>query len=135
MLLWYKILVNISRNVCCKTGLYQVILYTEAFIKQTTNIYRLRMIPSFSKSVRSPISSISSIPSIICSFLLCISSCLFFMLLIHFNSKMLFSPPPLFRRWFSWLSLCSCSTLTSAAVSYTHLRAHETVLDLVCRVR
>ena len=24
--------------------------------------------------------------------------------------------------------------LTNAAVSYTHLRAHETVLDLVCRL-
>ena len=28
----------------------------------------------------------------------------------------------------------NCGTDTGLAVSYTHLRAHETVLDLVCRL-
>ena len=29
---------------------------------------------------------------------------------------------------------CSCAVECYAAVSYTHLRAHETVLDFVCRL-
>ncbi|WDT38015.1 hypothetical protein PVA38_11835 [Streptococcus pneumoniae D39] len=32
------------------------------------------------------------------------------------------------------MDLCSKTTCTLDAVSYTHLRAHETVLDLVCRL-
>ena len=32
------------------------------------------------------------------------------------------------------LTLSDASTTTSISVSYTHLRAHETVLDLVCRL-
>src|SRR5665811_2538215 len=36
-------------------------------------------------------------------------------------------------RWHKWVVLIAGST-GSASVSYTHLRAHETVLDLVCRL-
>src|SRR5664280_3300997 len=32
------------------------------------------------------------------------------------------------------VSRCSWTTRTALTVSYTHLRAHETVLDLVCRL-
>ena len=32
------------------------------------------------------------------------------------------------------LRLWSCAAVSLKAVSYTHLRAHETVLDLVCRL-
>ena len=32
------------------------------------------------------------------------------------------------------LQVVVCGALLTAAVSYTHLRAHETVLDLVCRL-
>ncbi|WDT36848.1 hypothetical protein PVA38_11640 [Streptococcus pneumoniae D39] len=32
------------------------------------------------------------------------------------------------------LTCQSCSLFYHKAVSYTHLRAHETVLDLVCRL-
>ena len=31
-----------------------------------------------------------------------------------------------------WIKICR--TMISVPVSYTHLRAHETVLDLVCRL-
>src|SRR5665811_1391759 len=40
-------------------------------------------------------------------------------------SMIFFLPPPGFRILFSGVSV---------PVSYTHLRAHETVLDLVCRL-
>ena len=33
-----------------------------------------------------------------------------------------------------WISIDNNKTQTIEAVSYTHLRAHETVLDLVCRL-
>ena len=35
---------------------------------------------------------------------------------------------------FGNVTLLSGRKITNAAVSYTHLRAHETVLDLVCRL-
>ena len=34
------------------------------------------------------------------------------------------------HRWFGYNNIC----IGISAVSYTHLRAHETVLDLVCRL-
>src|SRR5665811_1283981 len=38
------------------------------------------------------------------------------------------------ERQFSIISSLSVISSTSTPVSYTHLRAHETVLDLVCRL-
>ena len=49
-----------------------------------------------------------------------------------------YRPRSVFARWWSQsdeeilLARVKCSVLV--AVSYTHLRAHETVLDLVCRL-
>ena len=48
---------------------------------------------------------------------------------------------PMFQSYFmslqggwSMMGAANSSLLTACAVSYTHLRAHETVLDLVCRL-
>ena len=38
------------------------------------------------------------------------------------------------QRQFEGLELIASENYVSEAVSYTHLRAHETVLDLVCRL-
>ena len=40
------------------------------------------------------------------------------------------------NRWASekWEAIGVIPAFDAAAVSYTHLRAHETVLDLVCRL-
>ena len=34
----------------------------------------------------------------------------------------------------AWAGSSACSVRRAASVSYTHLRAHETVLDIVCRL-
>ena len=53
-------------------------------------------------------------------------------LLRRFGNFLVLRLPAQSAGW--WSRTIGCPTIRTTSVSYTHLRAHETVLDLVCRL-